>query len=73
MRWQTDIPVVGDIRTREEFLWLPRTRYVRTPKGEIKSSETRWLERTIWEEEYTFRDGIHQWEILRFVDEGVLL
>ncbi len=70
MRWKADIPVVGEVRRRDEFLWLPITRYIRTgPKGQPSHSETRWWERAKWEEKYTFRDGIHQWEVVKFFDE----
>ena len=69
MRWETDISTIGDERVRNTFLWLPITRYKRNEKGQCIGSETRWWERATWLERYTFRDGIHQWEVVKFIDE----
>ena len=71
MRLKADIPVLGDQRIRDAFLFLPITLYTRNGDGKPIHSETRWWERAKWEEKYTFRDGIHQWEVLRFFDEEV--
>lgn len=69
MRWQADITRVGDERVRKAFLWLPLTRYDRDEYGELTHSETRWWEDATWLERYTFRDGIHQWEVVQFFNE----
>ena len=68
MRLHASIPIVGDMRVRNEFLFLPITRYERNSDGKPINSETRWWEKAKWEERYTFRDGVHQWEVIHFID-----
>lgn len=42
MRWNAELPEVGETRKRRKFLWWPKT----------INGETRWLEVARWEEVY---------------------
>jgi hypothetical protein len=65
-RWKR--PKDGDTRTVTKFLWLPMA--IRNEVGGVVTTQSRWLEKASWEEEYQASgfSTAHYWRPARWLD-----